>query len=180
MIINHVPSMIDYQNQIVNSFGKDQTGQINYQFNQQGFRGSTNFNFIPDYAFFGCSLVFGIGVPEQLTFPYLFNHAHNYGLAGSYDNHDIMLLLENFLNSELYAPQTKIAVVWHSRDADCLDDFYSKLKQYLIIHFFCGQCLPYVNCYSTPANLDYDVSNTHYGVNSHRVLWKTLNCLFQQ
>ena len=58
-ILNHVPGMIKNQGQIIESFGKDCTGQINYQFNQQGFRGILDFDFMPEYAFFGCSLVFG-------------------------------------------------------------------------------------------------------------------------
>lgn len=179
-ILNHVPGMIKNQGQIIESFGKDCTGQINYQFNQQGFRGILDFDFMPEYAFFGCSLVFGIGVTEKETFPYLFDRSQNYGLAGSYNNRDVMTVLETFLKSDLYSNQTKIAVVWHSRDAECLKDFYLKLKSYNIIHFYCGERLPHDNCYVTPVNADYDVSGTHYGRKSHRLLWKTLYYLFQQ
>ena len=68
-VTNHVYGMIQHKGQTINQFGLDQTGTINYQFNQQGFRAPIDFDFIPNYAFFGCSLVFGIGVSREYTFP---------------------------------------------------------------------------------------------------------------
>jgi len=178
-IINHLDHMIQQRGQTLSTFGKDSTGKISYQINDQGFRGAKNFDVAPDYAFFGCSLVFGIGVPEKQTFPYLFENSQNYGLAGQYNNHDVMQVLEKFLQSDLYNNKTHVAVVWHARDSDCLEDFYFKLKSYNIIHFFCGKPLNYQNCYPAPPNQDFDVSGTHYGINSHRILWKTLCALFR-
>ena len=178
--LNHVSSMISKQGQTVDCFGKDRSGQVTYQFNQQGFRGISDFDFVLDYAFFGCSLAFGIGVAEEQTFAYLFDSSQNYALAGTYDNHDIMMTIEQFLASDVYSPATRIAVFWHSRDAKCLEEFYLKLQDHNIIHLYCGTPLPYQNCYAVPPNLDYDVSGTHYGPQSHKLLWKMLCKLFQQ
>jgi len=172
--------MIEKQGTCTNSFGLDNTGVIQYQFNQQGFRASKDFDFVPDYAFFGCSLVFGIGVPENLTFPYLFENSQNYGLAGSYSNADVMIVLENFLQSGLYRDSVKIVVVWHKRQDELLSEYYQQLKDLDIIHFFCGPVLPYKHCYKTPANQDSDVSGTHPGIKSHKFICKALNSLFHR
>jgi len=177
-IINHVTEMKLAKEKTLNKFGKDATGQITYTFNQQGFRSLYNFDFVPDYAFFGCSLVFGVGVQMQQTFPYLFQNSQNYGIAGNYNNLDTFILITQFVNSSLYCNTVKIAVVWHLRDVDHLESYYHALKNYNILHFFCGRPLPYERCYSVFPNIDYDVSKTHYGPKSHRTFYKILCALF--
>jgi hypothetical protein len=179
-VMNHVPGMILHSGNTINIFGKDKTNRIAYTFNQQGFRGINDFNYVPDYAFFGCSMVFGIGVPENDTFAYQFKNSQNYGLAGNYDNSDVFELINQFVDSHLYTKHTKIAVVWHLRDVDNLESYYQKLRSYKILHFFCGSCLPYDRCYPVLPNIDHDVSNTHYGPRSHRAFWKILCTLFNQ
>jgi hypothetical protein len=170
--------MLRYQGQRVRQFGLDSTGQIDYQFNQQGFRSNNNFDFVPDYAFFGCSMVFGIGVPIDQTFPYLFNNSQNYGVAGEYNNADTFILIKKFINSPLYSEHTKMAVIWHRRDTDNLEYYYQELTPYKILHFFCGPQLPHESCYPVFPNIDYDVSDTHYGPKSHRSFWRLLSSLF--
>lgn len=178
--INHVPGMAQHANATIYRFAKDMTGGIPYRFNKQGFRG-TDFDFIPRYAFFGASLVFGIGVDESDIFPYLFQKSHNYGLAGDYDNHDTMIILEKFLASSFSTSETQIAVVWHARDAECLDGFYQKLKKHTnVLHLYCGTVLPYTRCYKMPPQLDQDVSQTHMGPKTHRLLYKILCGLFDK
>lgn len=176
---NHVPGMINQKNNTLTAFGKDVTGKILYRFNHEGFRGH-DFSFVPQYAFFGISLVFGIGVNETEIFPYLFEQAHNYGLAGSYDNHDIMITLEKFLASSLYTPATQMAVVWHSRDSECLEEFYMKLHPHNIIHFYCGKVLPFERCFAMVPEVDQDVSKTHPGPKTHRLMYKMLCGLFDK
>ena len=178
MITNHVTGMIQNKCQILNSFGKDQTGLISYQFNNQGFRSNSDYDFVPAYAFFGCSMVFGIGVPNEETFAYKFNNSQNYGLAGEYDNHDVMTTIENFVSSSLYSPSVKMLVVWHIRDSAALDDFYKKLKHFNIFHFYCGNPLPYERCFPIVKNLDHDVSNTHLGPKTHNFYHRVFNSLF--
>jgi hypothetical protein len=161
-------------NQTLTQFGKDTTGEVTYTFNQQGFRSDQDFNFVPDYAFFGCSLVFGIGVPVEQTFAKLFANSQNYGLAGNYNNHDVFVTINSYLKSNTYSPSTKLAVFWTDRDADRLDNYYHLLKDHNIKHFFCSTPLPYDNCYPVPANLDFDVSGTHMGPKTHKFIWKIL------
>lgn len=179
-VINHVPGMIELAGKTVDKFGKDQTGQIQYSFNRQGFRSSVDYCNSPDYAFFGCSLVFGVGVDQQHLFSALFNNSHNYGLAGEYNNHDVMTVLKTFLMSDLYHCTTNIAVVWHSRDSDCLPEFYNQLRDYNIKHFYCGTSLKQPQCYRFPPQQDQDVSDTHPGPKTHHMFSKMLWDLFDQ
>ena len=178
-VVNHVPGMLQYQGGVSNQFGKDSTGKINYKFNQQGFRSDIDFNFVPDYAFFGCSLVFGIGVTVENVFSSYFISSQNYGLAGTYNNDDVYIILDAFLKSDLYSQHTKIVVVWTNRHTENLDTYYHNLKDYDIKHFFCGEKLPYNNCYAMLKNLDNDVSATHMGPKTHqffyKFLWSLLN-----
>jgi len=179
-VTNHVPGMISLSGKTVNKFGKDTTGLIKYRFNQQGFRSFDDYNTPPDYAFFGCSLVFGVGVDVDYIFANKFKNKHNYGLAGNYNNHDVMIVLEKFLESDFYSPQTKIAVVWHSRDSDCLEQFYHRLYQSNIVHFYCGIPLPFSRCFAFPRQLDRDASGTHPGPRTHLIFSKMLCATFDQ
>jgi hypothetical protein len=179
MLINHNSAMWRYCNQTVRKIGLDQTGMIEYRFNLQGFRASYAFDFVPDYAFFGCSLVFGVGVPEEKIFPYLFRRSHNYGQAGSYTNTDVMKTLLNFIQSNLYSPQVRMIVMWHQRDDDKVPEFYKILRSHTnLTHFFCGQVLPYQRCYQCLPNIDFDVSGTHWGEKTHQIFYETISDMF--
>jgi hypothetical protein len=180
VVENHVSGMIQHSRSTIYSFGKDSTGKIEYRFNQQGFRGK-NFDFVPEYAFFGCSMVFGIGVPENQTFVYSFPSSQNYGLAGRYDNHDVMLVLQRFISSDLYTSKSNLAVVWHIRDSKCLESFYNQLCSYHnLVHFFCGDPLPYQRCFPVPREMDQDVSSTHPGPKSHYFFHRVLSSIFSK
>jgi len=179
-VLNHVPGMLEFRGQTLTQFGKDTTGLISYPFNQQGFRSPTDFDRAPDHAFFGCSLVFGVGVDQQHIFPSLFENSHNYGLAGNYDNHDVMTVLEQFVASGFYNDQTRMAVIWHSRDSDCLPEFYDRLRQYNIVHFYCGTPLVQPRCYACPPQMDQDVSQSHPGPRTHLLISRMLCAVFDQ
>jgi len=180
MSINVVPEMLEHCGKTLTSFGLDQTKSITYTFNHQGFRSNTDFKSVPDYAFFGCSLVLGIGVPIGDTFASQFTNSQNYGVAGTYTNADIFENIKNFINSPLYQPTTCMAVFWTDRDPEMLDSYYHELNNISLIHFFCGTPLPYTNCYSMVPNIDYDVSNTHIGPTTHKFIYKILCALFNQ
>jgi len=179
-VINHVPGMIQHQDQTINCFGHDQTETINYQFNKQGFRSNVDFNFVPDYAFFGCSSVFGIGVSDKFIFPNMFNRSHNYGVAGNYNNDDIFLIIENYLNSMAYSNSTKKFIYWTNRNTESLDYYSQKLSEQGFIQAFCGDKMPYKNCFASFPNIDSDISGTHMGAKTHLITYKLLCNLFNQ
>jgi len=179
-VTNHVSRMIRHQGQTVNQFGSDQTGTIDYQFNQQGFRSPIDFDFVPDYAFFGCSSVFGIGVANDYIFPSMFPRAHNYGLAGVYNNDDAFLIIDNYLHSVAFNSSAKKFVYWTDRDTKLLDRYSKQLSELGFIQAFCGDKMPYKNCFSGVPNVDTDVSNTHMGVATHLITYKLLCKLFRQ
>jgi hypothetical protein len=173
-VINPVPKMYSLRGQTVDQFGRDSTGLVHYQFNQQGFRSNQNFDFVPDWAFFGSSFVAGIGVPIEKTFASKFNNSQNYGVCGTYYNHDIREIIQQFLNSKLFSPCTKMAVFWTDRDCALLDAYYQELHHLDMRFFFCSKPLSYPRCYKLPGNLDSDVSGTHFGPKTHEFLYQTL------
>jgi hypothetical protein len=168
---------------VVNQLGKDQTKQIQYQFNDQGWRSSYNYNFVPKYAFFGASSVLGIGVNQKDIFPSLFEYSHNYGLAVSYTNQDIVNSICDFVSSELYTPTTKVAVVWSDRNPEQIEHAWHLLDHIDIFHFFCGKTvLQNKNNSSWPMirNFDYGADGIHIGPKTHKIFHKILCNLFKR
>lgn len=160
--------------------GKDQTGKIQYQFNSQGWRSEYEYDFVPHHAFFGSSLVLGIGVKQKQIFPSLFESSHNYGLATEYTNQDIVDTILDFVDSEFYSPQTKLAVVWTDRNPDIIETEWHNFQHLNITHFFCGTPIPSSCSLPMIKNFDYDVSKTHMGPKTHQIFYKTLCNLFKQ
>lgn len=180
LINSPVIPMWNNRSATVQKFGKDQTGTVDYQFNSQGFRSNVDYNFVPDYAVFGCSIVFGIGVPLKDTFAGQFESIHNYGLASNYDSTDCFNVVQQFVSSKWYNENTKMAVIWTDRGQEILPEYVEKLQQYRMIHFFCGNRLNLANCYSVKSNLDLDVSGTHPGPRTHKFIYKLLCPLFDR
>jgi hypothetical protein len=178
-LTTHVPGMKKCQGMVLDTFGQDCTGKIKYYLNQQGFRSRIDYTRTPSVAFFGCSLVFGVGVDQDNVFSSYFENSHNYGLAGLYNNQDVYQTVKQFLNSSLYN-NTPVVVVWHSRDSENLDQYYQELNIDKIYHFFCGAKLQHPNCFSMIKNIDSDVSGTHMGPKTHRLFYKTLCSLLNQ
>ena len=172
--------MWNKRGQTVNSFGLDSTNLVDYTFNQQGFRSNVDYISTPQTALFGCSLVFGIGVEHSQITSSLLQNCYNYGLAGNYNNNDIAKTVENFIGSNLYSSQIKMAIVWTDRNEDILESAYYNLKQFNIAHFFCGKELSYKNCYKFIPTIDKDVSKTHMGPHTHKMFYRTLCTIFNQ
>lgn len=174
-MINHVSDMYQHRGHTVNKFGLDCTGQIQYCFNQQGFRSNCDFDHVPSAALFGCSSVFGIGVSNNQVTASILHDTYNFGLAGNYTNHDIYQTIERFLNSHLYSQTTKLCVVWTDRDQECLPRYIENLKGVPLYHFFCGETIPGPRHFKFIKNIDHDVVGTHMGTKTHdlfsRILW---------
>lgn len=180
MIPCPVKNLWELRSQTVNELGKDRTGKIQYQFNSQGWRCNYDYDFAPDHAFFGSSLVLGIGVQQHKTFAGLFDRSHNYGLATKYTNQHIVDTILNFVNSELYLPSVKMAVVWSERDPEIINNSWHLIEKFDIKHFFCGQPRVGRNCWAMIKSIDYDASGTHMGPETHRTFYKILCSLFKQ
>lgn len=176
---NPIIGMWELRGKTVDKFGRDNTGLISYQINRQGFRSDQDFNFVPDYVFFGSSLVMGIGVPVQQTFAAQFANSQNYGVCGTYSNKKIFDIIQLYLASNCYSSHTKKVVVWTDRESDDLERYYQELKPLEFFHFFCGTQLEHTHCFKFLPNLDLDVSQTHMGVKTHQVFYKILVQLFK-
>lgn len=60
-MIKALNDQLSQASKILYTYGKDNSGQIEYKFNSSGFRNNTEFNFYPDFVIFGGSTNFGIG-----------------------------------------------------------------------------------------------------------------------
>jgi hypothetical protein len=54
------------------------------------------------------------------------------------------------------------------------------INQFGFIQAFCGDKMPYKNCFSSVPNVANNVSNTHMGVATHLITYKILCQLFKQ
>ena len=177
-MINVLPCMREMCGTTVNLFGWDLTGTVSYSFNQQGFRSTVDYDFDPDYVFFGCSLVFGVGVDQDKIFPSQFERSWNCGLAGWYNNQDIFDSIQNFETA--VSRSCRKFVCWIDRDNDVAHRYAQQLSAKGYLQFFCGAPAELENCYAMPPHIDTDPSGTHMGAQSHRMFAKLLCALFDR
>jgi hypothetical protein len=165
--------------QTVHQWGKDNTGLIEYKINDQGFRSCCNYDTIPDYAFFGNSIVFGIGVEQTQTLVSQFENSHNYGLSGNYMNHHSVTNLQQFVASKLYNSPTKIVFFWVDR-AEPIDDMIDQINQSItgVLHISSGKSKR--GAINLMAHIDRDVSGTHPGPKTHQMWAKTIKLLLNR
>lgn len=164
----------------VDKCGKDQTGKILYQINDNGFRDSVNYTQAPDYAFFGTSTVLGVGIAQENLLVSKFKNAHNYGLAGDYMNSHSMTNLKNFLNSSLYSTKTKIVFFWIERPGkENLDELITEvnLLGQNILHISQGD--KHAGMINLMPSVDYDVSKTQPGIKSHAIWARTIKLILE-
>ena len=178
MIQNSNRPLYDVRGTTVACWGKDQTGTITYNINSQGFRSDNDYTWIPNYAFFGSSAVFGIGIDNKDILVNQFDRVQNYGLAGNYLNCDSIENLKNFIASPLYK-NTQIIFFWIDRpgqeDINKLIPQANKLCDN-ILHISQGE--KYSGAINLMPHIDRDVSNTHPGVKTHQLWAKTIKlCL---
>jgi hypothetical protein len=166
-----------HRSQTVNRWGKDQTGLIEYRFNSQGYRHAQTYDWPAEWAFFGNSIVFGVGVPEPDILTSYFDHSQNYGLSGHYMNHHSVTNLSNFVKSECFGPQTQIVFFWIDRDQENINQLIQQVTSLVpkCLNISSGQ-------HRTGAiNLmplkDLDVSGTHPGPRTHEMWAKTIKLL---
>lgn len=174
--------MQKHAGQTVNCFGIDDSGTTDYRINSQGWRADGTQDFVPDWAFFGTSIVFGIGVDIEQAFASQFANSHNYGFAGEYDNQDIRAFLDTFIHSEFYRPDLRMVVVWRYIEAypPILKQYVEELNNYNILHFFPDHTIQSANCYPVFKNIDTDRSGTHMGPKTHAIMARCINDYFRK
>jgi hypothetical protein len=165
------------RNQTVRTWGKDQTGLVEYQFNSQGYRNSANYDWPAQWAFFGNSIVFGVGVPEKQILTSYFEQSQNYGLSGSYMNHHSVTNLANFVKSACCAPNTRIVFFWVDREQEDIASLISQVKTIAphCLNISSGQ--QRAGAINLMPHRDWDVSGTHPGPLTHQMWAKTIKLL---
>lgn len=179
MIENCYSFAWERRSQILRQWGKDSTGLIEYKINDQGFRSPHNYDTVPNYAFFGNSIVFGIGVEQPHILTSHFENSQNYGLSGSYMNHHSVTNLQRFVASELHKEYTKIIFFWIDRPEPIQDmiDSVNKIAPG-VLHISSGQKRQ--GAINLMPNVDDDVSGTHPGPRTHSMWAKTIKQLLDR
>lgn len=162
----------------VNAWGKDSTGLIKYTFNNQGFRSDVDYNWVPEYAFFGNSSVFGVGVNNDQSLCSNFNRAQNYGISGRYLNQHSVTNLENFIKSSYYRPDVKIVFFWIGRPSEDIESMieYVNTLHKGIINIMSGKKRK--GGINLMPHIDQDISQTHPGPKTYQIWAKTIKLLF--
>lgn len=178
MIENCFPPAWQHRGQTVKVWGKDSTGLIDYQFNQQGFRSRIDYTTKADWAFFGNSIVFGVGVHLDRILASQFDNSQNYGLSGSYMNHHSVTNFLRFISTPLYASSTKIVFFWIERD-EPLAEMSQEVNKHVpnVLHISSGKKIS--GMINLMPSLDKDVSGTHPGPLTHKMWAKTIRLLFR-
>lgn len=158
-------------------WGKDNTGLIEYQFNSQGFRHPQDYNYTADWAFFGNSIVFGVGVPQPEILTSHFENSQNYGLSGTYNNAHSVTNLAAFLQSSCCAPHTKIVFFWIDRDREDMPALIQQVQHMApaCLNISSGQRRP--GTVNLMPHCDSDVSGTHPGPRTHAMWARTIKLL---
>lgn len=171
--------LFEQRNKTLSGWGKDTTGKINYSINNQGFRNQKNYDFIPKYAFFGSSSLFGIGVDEKDILVSYFPDSQNYGLAGDYLNIHSIENLENFLKSSIYRPEVKTVFFWVERDNENIIELSARIRKMSPATLQISQGKKYINLINLIPQVDSDVSGTHPGPKTHKIWAKSIKLLFK-
>jgi hypothetical protein len=134
---------------------------------------------VPDYAFFGNSIVFGIGIEQPHILTSHFENNQNYGLSGGYMNHHSVTNLEQFVASKLYSDRTKIVFFWIDR-LEPIEDMIVWINKIVpgVLHISSGQ--PCKGAINLMPHIDNDVSGTHPGPKTHSMWAKTIKLLLNR
>ena len=166
-----------HRGRTVKTWGKDHTGLIEYRFNAQGFRHSRNYDWPADWAFFGNSTVFGVGVHEDQILTSLFENSQNYGLSGSYMNQHSVTNLANFVNSQCYTLDTRIVFFWIDREQEDINSLISQVQSIAphCVNISSGQ--QRTGTMNLMPQKDWDMSHTHPGPRTHAMWARTIKLL---
>jgi len=169
-----------HRGQSVFKWGKDQTGSIQYRFNSQGYRSDKTYDSPATWAFFGNSIVFGIGVCESKILTSYFEGSQNYGLAGNYLNQHSVSNLRNFLKSPFCNPNTRIVFFWIDRDTENIDHLIDSVDEMTdrCLHISSG--IRRMKTINLMPPCDQDVSGTHPGPATHLMWAKTIKLLYDR
>ena len=179
MIQNCFEPAWQHRGQTVKQWGKDLTGLIEYRFNNSGFRSNFEYLTPPSYAFFGNSIVFGVGIPVSQTLVSQFENSHNYGLSGNYMNHHSVTNLREFVSSRLFDTHVKIVFFWINRE-EPIEHMIEVVNQIVpgVLHISSGTKRP--GAINLMPATDSDVSNTHPGPQTHLRWARTIKLLLDR
>ena len=162
----------------LNKYGKDQTGKIVYRFDQYGFREGNDYKLQPTYVFFGASILAGIGVQKEHRFSNYIQPSWNFGLCGNYIEEESIQNYFSFVANYRYENNFKVIFCWKNLEIEKLKRLISKVPDKENIFHCVPLKIEQKRTCLYLKNIDYDVSNTHWGPVTHekfgKLLWQLL------
>lgn len=166
--------MFSLANNSVDKYGLDQTGKIIYKFDSYGFREGNDYNIEPSIVFFGCSYLIGIGVTINQRFSSYFNNSWNFGLGGEYIDKESLINYELFKKNYKKYKECKIVFCWKSENIIQLKKSIMSISKNIYHVVPVNLKLKNYKLMRNLENIDYDISGTHYGPQSHQKFSKLL------
>ena len=183
-MLKAVNEQIQFSNQLLNRYGKDQTGKISYQFNSLGFRSDVEFDYLPDIVFFGGSSTFGVGVSIEQTFPHVVAYEKNLKLwncSYAFVKYNNQMIFDTVALVHQQVKDIPIVVQWvgDRYDPKCTTPVYEfvnavkKLYPHSIHFLIDGQeekhkITPGYFELINPIWVDTSVTDTHPGLKTHK------------
>lgn len=185
-MLKAVNDQIQFSNQQLDRYGKDQTGKVSYQFNSAGFRSNLEFDYLPDMVFFGGSTVFGVGVSVEQTFPHIIADEKNFKIWNcSYAcvNYNNQMIFDTIVLVHQHVKDIPVVVHWVGDRYDplCTTSVYQfveaakKLYSHSIHFLIDGQeekdkIIPGYFDLINPIWADISATDTHPGPKTHKGL----------
>ena len=179
-------NQLEQANKTINTYGKDKTGNIDYQFNSYGFRSNLEYVRKPDILFAGGSISFGIGVDESHTYKSILSKSLGFSYwdisyAGTYNNVTIYETIKSY--QEIY--NDKIVIQWVSDSRtnskytvyDYVDDINNSFKKAIHIYIDKEKKNEIQKGFFelvSPIWIDYSANFTHPGIETHKGIAKYL------
>lgn len=165
----------EHRGKTVNQWGKDNTGLIEYRFNNQGFRHHSDYNWTPKIAIFGNSIVFGVGIPKDQILCSILPDCQNYGLSGNYMNWHSVENLKQFVKIH----NSRIVFFWIGRN-EPIEDMIQEVNAVApnVLHISSGE--KQKGAINLMPAKDADVSGTHPGPKTHAMWARTIELLLNR
>jgi hypothetical protein len=133
-MLKAVNDQLQFSNQRLDRYGKDQTGNVSYQFNSLGFRSNVEFDYLPDTVFFGGSTTFGIGVAIEQTFPHIVAHKQNLKLwncSYAHVKYNNQMIFDTISLVHQQVKDIPVVVQWvgDRYDPQCTTSFYQFVEE---------------------------------------------------
>jgi hypothetical protein len=185
-MVKALTEQVSYANKIINQFGKDLSGTIEYSFNSSGFRSPTEFNTKPELIVAGGSIFFGVGADFKNIASSVIAEKKNiivWNLSYAQYYYDNTIIYDTVMEVYKQTKDIPIAIQWVSdqRNLSATRSVYSYIDEIKKIFNKSFHCLidgqeqkenMLIDQFDliNPVWFDRDISGTHPGKLTHSTI----------